>query len=195
MFLQLFKKFPLFCKQKFHYRAHNSPSVDHSARPVQSISSLHSISWKSVLIISSYLCPVLPTGFFHSVLPKQSCTPLSPPVPPKRSHTSHPSHSIPSNIQSAALLMKLPTMQSLAVNCFPIPLNHKYLPPHSILRRPQYMFLTQYKATRFTPKYKQANYISVYINFYIFFIIKWKKIYWKNGDELKDKNCTAIYMQ
>ena len=26
-----------------HYSAHNSPSVDHSARPVQSISSLHSI--------------------------------------------------------------------------------------------------------------------------------------------------------
>jgi len=102
------------------------------------------------------------------------------------------------SIQSAVLLMKLPTIQSPAVNCFPIPLSHKHLPQHSILRQPQYMFLTQYKATSFTPKYKEANYISVYINFYIFLIIQlniYIYIYWKIGDEVNDKNCTAICMQ
>ena len=78
----------------------------------------------------------------------------------------------PSNIQSAVLIMNLPTMQSPAVNCFPIPLNHKYLPQHSILRHPQFMFLPQYKATSFTPIHKQANYIYAYINFYIFLVIK-----------------------
>ena len=47
----------------------------------------------------------------------------------------------PSNIQSAALLMKLPIMQSPAVNSFPVPLNHKYLPHHPILKHPQFIFL------------------------------------------------------
>ena len=55
----------------------------------------------------------------------------------------------PNIIQSAVLIMKLPTMQSPAVNCPPVPLNHKYLPQHSILRHPQFMFLPQNKATSF----------------------------------------------
>jgi len=38
----------------------------------------------------------------------------------------------PSNIQSAPLTMQLHTMHSPAVNCFPIPLTHQYLPSHSI---------------------------------------------------------------
>ena len=37
---------PKFSKQNVHYRAHNTPSVDNSARPVQSVSLLHSVSWK-----------------------------------------------------------------------------------------------------------------------------------------------------
>jgi hypothetical protein len=84
-------------------------------------------------------------------------------------------------------------MQSPAINCFPVPLRHKYLPQHSILTHPQFMFLPQYKATSFTPVYKQANYISVYINFYIFLIIKGKKIFiGKIGDEVKGKTFGGI---
>ena len=48
--------------QAVHYRANNSPSVDQSTRPIQSISSLRSVSRKSVLIISPYLCSILPNG-------------------------------------------------------------------------------------------------------------------------------------
>ena len=50
----------------------------------------------------------------------------------------------PSNIQSAPLTIQLPTMHSPAVNCFPIPLSHQYLPQHYIVRHPQFMFLLQY---------------------------------------------------
>ena len=45
------------------------------------------------------------------------------------------------------------------------------------------------------PYINRQSYISVYINFYIFFIIKWKNIYWKNGGEIKNKNCRGICMQ
>jgi hypothetical protein len=78
----------------------------------------------------------------------------------------------PSHIQSAVLIVKLPTTQSSAVNCFPILLSHKYLPQPSILKRPQCMFLTQYNAASLTPIYKQENSISIYINFYVFLIKK-----------------------
>ena len=75
-FFSLSRNSPHFANPTFHYPAHNSPSVDHSARPIQSISSLHSISWKSVFIISSYLCPVLPNGFFTHVSPNNPVCPL-----------------------------------------------------------------------------------------------------------------------
>jgi hypothetical protein len=80
----------------------------------------------------------------------------------------------PSNIQSAVLTMQLLTVHSPAVNCFPVPLSHKYLPQHSILKHPQFMFLSQYTATSVTAIYKQANYISPYIKF-IYFDNKMKK--------------------
>jgi len=47
-------------------------------------------------------------------------------------HQYLPSHSTPSNIQSAPLTMQLPTMHDPAVNSFPIPLTHQQLPSHSI---------------------------------------------------------------
>ena len=87
-------------------------------------------------------------------------------LPNAPTHLTLPIQS-PSNTQSAVPLMKLPTTLSPAVNCFPIPLNHKHLPLHSILRHSQYMFLTQYKATSFTPIYRGKLYFF-YINFYIF---------------------------
>jgi len=37
-----------------------------------------------------------------------------------------------SNIQSAPLNMNFPTMNSPAINCYPILLTHQYLPSHSI---------------------------------------------------------------
>jgi len=75
---------------------------------------------------------------------------------------------LPSNFQSTVLLIKLPTMQSPAFNFFPNPLSHKYFPPHSILRYPQYMFLIQYKATSLCP-YINRQIIFLFIKFlYIF---------------------------
>jgi hypothetical protein len=55
------------------------------------------------------------------------------------------------------------------------------------------MFLPQYKATSCMPIHREANYISVYINFYIFLIIKGKKIFiGKIGDEVKGKTFRDI---
>ena len=100
----------------------------------------------------------------------------------------------PSTIHSAELIMKLPTMPSPAVNCFPFPFNHKYLPQHSILRHPQYMFITQCKANVLRP-YLKRHIIFLFILIFIYFDNKIKNIYWKNGDAVKDKICTAISMQ
>jgi len=109
---------------------------------------------------------------FTHVSPNNPVRPSLPLYPPNaRTQLTLPIQS-PSHIQSAVLLMKLPNMQSPAVNCFPFPLSHKYLPQHSILRHPQYMFLTPCKATSLTPIYKESNYISFYINIYIFEIMR-----------------------
>jgi hypothetical protein len=74
-------------------------------------------------------------------------------------------------IQSAVLIVNFPTIQSPAVNCFPDPLSHKYLPQHSILGQPQFIFLPQYKEANFISRYKEANYIYLYIYVYFFLTI------------------------
>ena len=74
--------------------------------------------------------PVTPIPLYA---PLPLCTPQMP-----TTHLTHPIQS-PSNIQSAPLTMQLTTMHSPALNCFPIPLTHKYLPQHYILRHPQFI--------------------------------------------------------
>jgi hypothetical protein len=66
---------------KAHYRIHKCPLP--WASSIQSISP-HLISWRSILILSSYLCLGLPSGSFPQVTPPKPCIQLSSP-----SHVFH----------------------------------------------------------------------------------------------------------
>ena len=80
--LQLVKKFPTFHRTRRFITA--LTSVRHPflswAGPIQSVYP-HSTSWRSILILSTHLCLVLPSGLFPSGFPTKTLyTPLSSPT-------------------------------------------------------------------------------------------------------------------
>ena len=159
-----------------HYRVHNIPSVDHSARPVQSIFLLHFISWKSALINSSCVYLVLPNGLFHSVLPTKPCLTLSPVLSqcPPSFHTSWFNHPITFSQQYWSWSCPLCTLLHSPVSQFHSATNISL----STLFPSTLSLWSSFSIRKhiLRPYTNRQYYVSVCINFCIFLIVKWKKI-------------------
>ena len=66
--------------QKVHYRIHKSPPRLSILSQIDSVRAPHSISLRSILLLSSHLRLALPSGFIPSGFPiKTLCVPLLPP--------------------------------------------------------------------------------------------------------------------
>jgi len=156
----------------------HSPAVNrfpipltHQYLPSHSIPQQHSVSTTHH---AAFHCTISCSQLFpNSSHPPITPFPFNPPVSSSQHHSPCMSplcsllHSIvsqflprtnislpiqsPSNIQSAPLAMQLPTMHSPAVNCFPIPLTHHYLPSHSIPSNIQSAPLTMQLPTMHSP--------------------------------------------
>ena len=60
------------------------------------------------------------------------------------------------------------------IPCYLVPHRPKYSPQHPILKHPQPAFIPQCQRPSFTPIQNRQNYCSLYLNFLIFSIAKWK---------------------
>jgi len=165
--LQLVKKFPAFHGTRWLITAltsvrHLSPSW---ASPIQSIYR-HPTSWRSILILSTNLCPGLPVVSFPTVSPPR---PYTPPLLTHTRHMSSPSHSSrfyhPHNIGWGVQIIKLLVMQSPPFPRYLFAPRSKYSPQHHIIKHPQLPFLPQCQRPSFTPiETNRQNYSSIYLD-------------------------------
>jgi len=140
---------PHFANQTVHYCAHNSPSVEHSARSILSISLLRSVSQKSVLIINS---------IYAQIFQMPSSTPVSPnnPLPPLFSCTfqmpPHISfnHPVTFSQQHWPWSSPLCTLLHSTFSQFLSPTN---ISLSTIFSDTPSFCLPQYRATHYTPIY------------------------------------------
>jgi hypothetical protein len=141
--MQLLKDFPIFHGTRrfitvFRKAVHWSLSW---ATSIQSVP-LHTISLRSILILSTHLRLGLPIGLFPSGFPAKSYMHSASPHSCYMSCPSHPTWLDHSNyIWKRAQVMKLLIMQFSLTSCHFISLQSRYSPQHSVLKHPQSMFL------------------------------------------------------
>jgi len=124
------QQFPhILWNQKVHYHIHKGPPTPPNW--VSSIQSIlpHPTSWRSTLILSSHLCPCLPSGlslrFTHQNLEYACCLPYTRYMP-------HPSHSSrfyhPKNTGWAVQIIKFLVIEFSPLPSHLLPLRPKYSP-------------------------------------------------------------------
>ena len=65
-------------KPKVHHRLHNSPQHFPIRSQISPVYAIHSIFWRSILILSPHQCLGLVSGSFRRVSPPKPCRRLSP---------------------------------------------------------------------------------------------------------------------
>jgi len=132
------------------------------ARSIQSIPS-HLNSWRSILILSSWLRLCLPSRLFPSGCPTK--TPYRPLLPIR---ATCPAHLIILDVITRTILGEQyrPLSSSLCrffIPLYLVSLRSKFSPKHPILKQPQPTFLPQLEWPRFTTKQNnRQNYIAAY---------------------------------
>jgi len=122
-------------------------------------------SWRSFLILSSFLHLILPGVFF---LPLKPYIHLSSPHAGYMTLLSHSSVFVhPNNFWWAVQIIKLLITQFSLLPCYLIPLRTEYSPQYPILKHPQPSVLSQFERSSFTTiKNNRQNYSSVYFKFF-----------------------------
>ena len=163
---QLVKKFPAFYRTRkfitaFTFARHLSLSRVNS---IQSIPP-HPTSWRSILILSSHLRLVRPSGLFPSGFPTKTLyTPLLSHI-----RAISPAHLLllyhPNNIGWGIQISQLVIGQLSSLLCYLVPPRPKYSSQHPILKHPQPVFIPQCQRPSFSPiEHNRYNYNSVYLN-------------------------------
>ena len=146
---------------KVHYRFHKcSPPVPILSH-LDPVHTSHPTSWRSILILSSYLLVS-----FSQVSPPKPCIRLS--CHPYALHAppiSFFSINHPNNIGWGIQIIQLLVMQAPPLPCYPAPPRFEYSPKHPILKHPRPAFLPQCERPSFTPiQHNRQYYISVNFN-------------------------------